>query len=71
MNYSIEYWERWAAATGIRALKTMAETAVSLLGVGYLGVLNVDWVGVLSASMLAGVIAVLTCVGGLPEVKED
>lgn len=61
--------KKWFKAAGIRACKTFCETAASLLCVGYIGVLDVDWITVLSASALAALIALLTCVGGLPELK--
>ena len=53
---------------GIRAIKTMAQTAVALLGTGAVGILDVDWVAVVSASALAGVVSILTSIAtGLPE----
>lgn len=58
----------WKAAL-VRAVKTMAQTAVSLLGTGAIGILDVDWISVLSASALAGLLSLLTSIAGLPEVK--
>ena len=60
----------WLKAAGIRALKTVAQTMVSMLTVGQM-VSEIDWVGCLSVSLVAGVISVLTSVGGLPEVEEE
>ena len=58
-----------AKAAGVRTIKTMAETALSLLGTNYVGITEVDWIGILSACLLSGVITVLTCIKGLPEVS--
>ena len=60
--------KKWGKAAGIRAIKTMAQTAVSMLTVGQ-AVLDVNWVNVLSVSAVAGVISMLTSVAGLPEVE--
>ena len=60
--------KKWLKAAGTRAVKTMAQTAVSMLTVGQ-AVLDVNWVNVLSVSAVAGVISMLTSVAGLPEVE--
>ena len=60
--------KKWLKAAGIRAVKTMAQTAVSMLTVGQ-AVLDVNWVNVLSVSAVAGVISMLTSIAGLPEVE--
>lgn len=63
-------FKKWIKAAGIRAIKTVAQTAVATIGTAaVLGA--VDWVAVASASALAGVLSLLTSVAGLPEVKED
>ena len=60
----------WLKAAGIRALKTLAQSAVATIGT--CAVLSeVDWVMVASASALAAVLSLLTSVAGLPEVKEE
>lgn len=62
--------KKWIKAAGIRAIKTVAQTAVATIGTAAaLG--NVDWIMVASASALAGILSILTSVAGLPEVKED
>ena len=59
----------WVKAALVRAVKTMAQTAVSLLGTGAMGILDVDWLAVISASALAGILSILTSIAGLPEVQ--
>lgn len=61
--------KKWWKAAGVRAVKTMAQTALSMLTVGQ-AVLEVNWVNVMSVTATAGVISILTSIGGIPEVKE-
>lgn len=64
------FTKKWWHASIIRCVKTVAQTAIATIGTAAaLG--NVDWVMVASASVLAGILSVLTSVAGLPEVKED
>lgn len=60
---------KWAKAAGVRTVKTIAETALAIIGTNTVGITEVNWVGVLSACALSGVITVLTCIKGLPELK--
>lgn len=68
-NSSVDTKE-WLKSAGIRAVKTMAQTALSMLTVGQ-AVIDVNWVNVLSVSVVAGVISVLTSITGIPEVTSD
>lgn len=63
-------WKTWAKAAGVRALKTCAQTAVATIGTS-VAMGDVQWALVGSASLLAGILSLLTSVAGLPEVKED
>lgn len=58
----------WIKAAGIRALKTVAQTALSMLTVGQ-AVMDVDWIKVVSVSLVAGLASLLTSLAGLPEVE--
>ena len=60
----------WLKAAGIRAVKTMAQSALAVIGTGTIGLMQVDWVNLVSITMMAGVCSVLTSIGGLPEVTE-
>lgn len=61
--------KKWFKAAGIRAIKTIAQTAVGVIGTTAI-ISEVDWRIVISASVLAGVVSLLTSIAGLPEVKE-
>ena len=60
----------WLRCAGIRAIKTMAQTAVAMIGTAAV-MSSVDWKMVLSASVLAGILSMLTSVAGLPEVDHE
>ncbi len=62
------FTKEWFKAAGIRALKTIAQTAVATIGTN-VAFSDVNWLLVLSTSLLAGVLSLLTSVAGLPEVK--
>ena len=63
-------WKEWLRAALIRAVKTMAQTAVALIGTNAIGVTEVNWFAVGSAAVLAGIVSILTSVAGLPEVDD-
>lgn len=61
---------KWAKAAGVRAIKTIAQTAAATIGTSAM-ISQVDWKLVVSTALLSGLLSVLTSVGGLPEVKEN
>ena len=63
-------WKLWAKAAAVRAIKTMAQTAVAMIGVSAV-MQEVNWIAVGSAALLSGVLSVLTSVAGLPELKGE
>ena len=66
MKYS---FKEWFKAAGVRALKTVAQTAIAMIGTS-LVISDVNWISVASASALAGVLSLLTSVAGLPELDK-
>lgn len=62
--------QKWAKAAAVRAVKTMAQTAIAVIGTSAV-VSAVDWKMVVSASIVAGLVSLFTSVAGIPEVKEE
>ena len=62
--------KKWAKAAAIRCIKTIAQAAIAMIGTS-IALSDVDWVLVLSASLLAGLLSLLTSLAGLPEVPEE
>lgn len=63
------FTKEWAKATAVRAVKTVAQTAVATIGVS-VAMSDVNWIVVGSSSLLAGILSVLTSVAGLPEINK-
>ena len=63
-------FKKWIKCAGIRAIKTVAQSAIATIGTSAV-IGDVNWIMVLSASALAGILSILTSIAGLPEVKED
>lgn len=63
-------WKQWTNAAAVRAIKTVAQTAVGVIGASTV-VSSVDWKVVVSSAVLAGVVSILTSVAGLPEVETN
>lgn len=61
--------KKWWKAAGVRSIKTVAQTAVAMIGTSVI-FSEVDWIVVASGSVLAGVLSLLTSIAGLPEIKE-
>ena len=61
-------WKAWFKAAGIRALKTIAQTAAATIGTSAV-LSEVNWLAVLSASVLAGILSLLTSLAGIPEER--
>ena len=60
----------WVRAALIRALKTMAQAAIGVLGTGAIGLMQADWMNVLSVALMGGVLSLLTSIAGIPEVDD-
>jgi hypothetical protein len=63
-------WKAWLKAAGVRAVKTIAQTAIATIGTS-VAMGDVNWIMVGSAALLAGILSLLTSVAGLPEVPEE
>lgn len=61
----------WLKAVGIKVVKTMAETALAVIGTNTIGITDVDWLGVLSACALSGVVTILFNIKSLPEAEKN
>lgn len=61
----------WLEAVGVRIIKTMAETAIAVIGTNAMGITDVDWLGVLSAVALSGVVTALINIKNIPDVKTE
>ena len=68
-KYSKKWWKEWFKKAGIRALKTVCQTAIATIGTATLFE-EVNWLMILSASGVAGVLSLLTSIAGLPELEE-
>ena len=67
---SKETFKRWACAAGVRAGKTAAQTAVTLIGTAAVSIVSLDWIQILGISATAAVVSLLTSVAGIPEVED-
>lgn len=63
-------WKAWIKAAGIRAVRTIAQTAIASIGTAVV-LSEINWVVVVSASLLAGLLSILTSLAGLPEVPAE
>lgn len=63
-------WKSWLKAAGVRAIKTVAQTAIATIGTS-VAIGDVNWVMVGSASALAGILSMLTSIAGLPELANE
>lgn len=63
--------KKWLKNVGIRTAKTMAETAIAVIGTNAVGVTDVDWLGVLSAMILSGIVTILFNIKSIPESENE
>lgn len=63
--------KKWLKNVGIRTAKTMAETAIAVIGTNAVGVTDVDWIGVISAMILSGIVTILFNIKSIPESENE
>lgn len=64
-------FSKWIRAAAIRAIKTMAQSAIAMIGTSAVILTDVNWLHVLSAVLLSGILSLLMSIAGLPEVNEN
>lgn len=67
MHKGEKIMKKWIKCVGIRTVKTMAETAIAVIGTNAVGITDVDWIGVGSAVLLSGIITILFNIKSIPE----
>lgn len=65
-----EYWIKWLKASAVRAVKTFAQTAVSLITVGQI-ITDLNWIEIIGVSATSAVVSMLTSLAGIPEVQKE
>jgi hypothetical protein len=70
INWGVFHVKQWLKKVGIRTIKTMAETAIAVIGTNVVGITEVDWIGVGSAMLLSGVVTVLFNIKSIPESED-
>lgn len=68
--FTTSRWTKWVKAAGIRAIRTFAQTMLAMIGGNTVGVMEVDWGGILSVATTAAIMSLLTSLAGLPELEE-
>ncbi len=63
--------KKWLKAAVVRAVRTMAQTAIATIGTSAATIGDINWLMVLSSAGLSGILSLLTCMAGLPEIKEE
>lgn len=69
-KYSKKWWKKWIGAASIRALKTFAQSMITLIGTDYINIVDLNWASILGISATMALLSLLTSIAGLPEVKE-
>ena len=64
-------FKEWIKAAGMRAIRTVAQTAIATIGTSAVALGDVDWIVVASAAILAGILSLLTSIAGLPELDKN
>lgn len=70
-KYSKQWWIKWIVAAGIRALKTFAQSLITLIGTDYINIVDLNWTSILGISATMALLSLLTSIVGLPEIEKE
>jgi hypothetical protein len=68
---NINYWKKWIKKAGVRCVKTMSQSALTLIGSDVVNIVNLNWEYILGACAMTGLLSLLTSLKGLPELNTD
>ena len=69
-KYSKKWWLKWISAASVRALKTFAQSIITLIGSDFINIVDLNWLSILGISATMALLSLLTSIAGLPEIEE-
>lgn len=69
-KYSKKWWIKWIGAASVRAIKTFAQSIITLIGSDFINIVDLNWMSILGISATMALLSLLTSIAGLPEIEE-